>query len=373
LVKLTRDGIVEWQRAYGAPYTGGDNAHVVIELANGDLAVAGATLSFGAGNRDYWLMRLSPYGEIVWQRAYGGSSDEYPWGLAETPDQGLIVVGRTFTAERSWDMLIIRLDGDGEVIWHKTYGGPGSDSGSAVAALSGGGFIVVGDTTSYGHGMADAWVVALAGDGSILWQNAYGGAENDFVSAITRLKDGGIAIAGATDSSGSGSRDVWALCLDQDGEIRWQKNYGSSRYEQARSVWGTADGGLIIAGWEISSPDTMGAHNWWVARLTDEGRPIWQQAYGAEWSEQAYAVRETSRGYLVVGHTSSQGTGDYDYWIANLDLAGGSRAPMLSSTASMANTSTVPKSTSATLLDIPLTTTETDALATETNAEVVSN
>src|SRR6185503_1334012 len=110
--------------------------------------------------------------------------------------------------------------------WAKTYGGGADESGASgyiisVQQTSEGGYVVAGETDSFGTG-GDFWLLKLDSDGNIEWEKAYGGTEFDIAYSVQQTSDGGYIAAGSTLSFGSGL-DAWLLKLDSDGNIEWEK------------------------------------------------------------------------------------------------------------------------------------------------------
>ena len=132
--------------------------------------------------------------------------------------------------------------------WANTYGGSQSDYASSIYPTSDGGYVVAGSTDPTGTYNTDFFVLKLSSMGHIQWQRAYGGNGGDWARSILQTSDGGYAVAGYTSSFGSGDSDMWVLRLQGDGDIVWQKSYGTSFDDTARSIIQTNDGGFIIAG-----------------------------------------------------------------------------------------------------------------------------
>ena len=166
---------IGWAATYGGAKN--DRAHSIHEASDGGYIVAGATDSFGAGDRDAWVLKLKPDGTIDWQKAYGGEKDEVIYSIQQTVDGGYVLAGWTesFGAGDS-DVWVLKLRADGTVEWQKTYGEAKEEGDSCIQQTSDGGYIVVGGTRSFGdNGRGQAWVLKLRVDGSVEWQKTYGG------------------------------------------------------------------------------------------------------------------------------------------------------------------------------------------------------
>ena len=103
--------------------------------------------------------------------------------------------------------------------WAMTHGGNNDEWAHSIQQTADGGYVVAGSTDSFGAGGSDAWVLKLGSDGTILWQSAYGGSQEDSAQSIQQTADGGYVVAGTTDSFGAGDGNFWTLNLDAHGEI----------------------------------------------------------------------------------------------------------------------------------------------------------
>jgi hypothetical protein len=232
--------------------------------------VAGWTWSFGAGDYDVWVLKLDGQGNVQWQKTYGGTSGDWAHAIAPTSDGGYVVAGWTWSfGAGNRDVWVLKLDGSGNVQWQKTYGGSNEDAAFAIAPTSDGGYVVAGWTGSFGAGSHDVWVLKLDGSGNVQWQKTYGGSNDDGATGIVPTSDGGYVVAGWTGSFGAGGDDVWVLKLDGQGNVQWQKTYGGSNDDGARAIAPTSDGGYVVAGWTWSFG--TGAHDVWVLKLEADG------------------------------------------------------------------------------------------------------
>ena len=160
-------------------------------------------------------------------------------------------------------------------MWERTFGGAGDDFSGSVVELADGGLVVAGSTDSKGAGGHDAWVLRLDGAGRILWERTFGGTGDDFSRSIVELADGGFVVAGSTDSKGAGDRDVWLLRLDGAGSLLWDRTFDSTGNDGAGPVVAVGDGGFAFA----SSTEAAGERDIWVVRLAGGNNPSELGAY----------------------------------------------------------------------------------------------
>ncbi len=184
-----------------------------------------------------------------------------------------------------------------------------------------GGYALAGDTSSFGAGDMDFWLVKTDSDGNEQWNQTYGGADLDSANSMIQTGDGGYAIAGHTSSFGGGGPDFWLVKTDSNGNMHWNQTYGGTNYDFAYSVVQTGDGGYAIAGHTESFG--VGAYDLWLVKTDSDGNEEWNQTYGGTDSDSAYSMVQTSSGgYAIAGSTNSFGAGDMDFWLVKTDSNG---------------------------------------------------
>jgi len=321
VLKLRANGTIQWQKTYGEWWELGES---IKQTTDGGYALAGYTWSFGAGESDYWVLRLNGDGSVQWQKTYGGKAEDQATSLQCTSDGGYIVAGETESyGAGDWDIWIVKLSASGTVQWQKTYGGQGTDTSSAepIQQTSDGGYVVTGQTNSFGSGQGDFWVLKLDADGAVQWEKTYGGEEDEYARSIRQTSDGGYVVTGYARSFGAGNWDVWVLKLDGDGVIQWQNAYGGTEWEFAYSIEHTSDGGYVFGG-ETKSYGA-GSDDVWVVKLRANGDIQWERTFGGLESDFGCAIREAADGGYVVGAaTESFGLGEDDFWVLKLDRGG---------------------------------------------------
>ncbi|GAF79018.1 unnamed protein product, partial [marine sediment metagenome] len=320
ILKLDSNGIIEWQRTYGGSYN--ELANSIQQTSDGGYIAAGISFSFGSGSGDFWVLKLDSTGNIEWQRAYGGSEKDYAKSIQQTNDGGYIVEGQTYSFGPGLSNIwILKLSSVGDIEWQRTYGGSSDDYAFWIQQTSDGGYIIAGETYSYGDGSDDAWILKLSSVGDIEWQRIYGGNKQDWSSIIQQTSDGGYIVAGGGYSFSAGDRDGWILKLSSVGDIEWQRTYGGIDYDYTWHIQQTNDEGYIIAGYTFSFGE--GKSDAWVFKVDTIGNIEWQRTYGGGDYDYARSIQQTSDGgYIVTGHTESFGAGRRDIWALKLDSTG---------------------------------------------------
>ncbi|UCE36182.1 MAG: hypothetical protein JSW00_11610, partial [Thermoplasmata archaeon] len=303
-----------WARTYGEIFNGG--AESIQQTDDGGYIVAGYE------GRDLWILKLSSSGQTEWQKAYGGNGPDSAYSIQQTIDGGYVAAGYispSTLAER--DFCVLKLDSAGDIEWQRAYGGSDEDWANSIQQTSDGGYVVAGITTSFGAGDYDYWILKLSASGDIEWQRAYGGSNFDSAQAIQQTIDGGFIVAGYTLSFGAGGDDIWILKLTQLGDIEWQRTYGGLGHEWTTSIQQTTDGGYIVSGYTSSFDNWIGDN--WVLKLFSNGDIDWQRVFKGNSPDGAHSIQQTGDGgYIVAGFTESFGGGRRDVWVLKLSSSG---------------------------------------------------
>lgn len=256
IVKVNSSGGVEWDLAYGGDSN--DNATHIAETLDGDYMVTGNAHSSATLN-DVFLLKISDEGAVEWYETYGGDNSDYGRAVEPASDGGYIVTGGTHSSGAGGrDVYLFKVNSAGEVEWEKAYGGVSDDYGLSVRETGDGGYIVGGQTASSGSGGVDAYLIKVDAGGEIEWDATYGGTLDDYGLSVRQTSDGGYMLAGETYSFGLGETDAYLLKTDASGNLEWTRTFGGSSYDGAASLDLTTDGGCVLAGYTSSYGDIEG-------------------------------------------------------------------------------------------------------------------
>jgi len=215
VVKLGADGRVAWTTAMNFV-----DIYAVTETSDGGLAMAGNWAGL-----DIWIGKLDAAGRLLWQKQIGGVRYDASWGIIEVSDGTLLVCGNTepfTTTSETWplDMWIGRLAGDGTVLWQRTVGGDGGESGNSIVEDADGGFIVAGTASTAEGEDYDMAVLKIDADGAVVWQKLVGGSGYEEARSVAVTHDGGYVAVGSVSDDSTGSPDVLAAKLGPYGSFQ---------------------------------------------------------------------------------------------------------------------------------------------------------
>lgn len=205
--------------------------------------------------------------------------------------------------------------------WNITFGGAGNDTVFSVQQTSDGGYIVAGETRSYGAGDNDVWIIKTDANGKEQWNRTFGGTGDDGAMSAQQTSDGGYILAGKTASYGAGGYDVWLIKTNASGNRLWNKIFGGQLRDEAYSVQQTSDGGYILAG-KTASYGYRG-YDAWLIKTDSNGNEQWNVTDGGFDEDIAWSVRQTlGDRYTFIGTTKSFGAGNYNYLLTEYDKDG---------------------------------------------------
>lgn len=359
---------IAWQKAIGG--SSSDEGYCVSKTRDGGYIMAGVTSSTDGDvlarhdSSEFLIVKLSASGATEWTKTYGGAGKDVARSIKQTTDNGYIIAGYSTSDDGDVtghhgdssttthgdsvynnDAWVVKLAADGSIMWQKSLGGSGNEEAYAVVQTFEGDYLVAGATVSSNgdvsgyHGFHDGWLVRLSATGAITWQNTYGGSDYESIHDINQTPDSGFIVCGTSRTANGdvmqshGSWDVWVFKTDRNGGLLWSKSYGGTGSDYGVSISGTFDGGYILsAGSDSRNDQVTGNHNledYWVVKLNDTGRIVWQKCYGtSDYDKAGKIIQTTDSGYVIVGAggpndgdvTGNHGGGDF--WIVKLTQDG---------------------------------------------------
>jgi len=357
VILLPAQPSIQWQKSYGGSKDDGgsfiqqtsDGGYVAIGSTR---STDGDVPSGLHGLSDIWVIKTDELGNIQWQKLLGGNSFEEGFSIQQTSDGGYIFAGSTLSNNGDvsgnhggWDCWVVKLSPTGTILWQRALGGSLEDRAYSLTLTTDGGCIMAGYSASNdgdvsgNHGSFDYWVVKLSDAGILEWQKTYGGTGDDEAYCIIQTNDGGYAVMGATFSNdddvsdNNGTIDFWMLKIDNAGAIEWQRALGGSGADDGRLVIQTSDGGYLVGGREGSgNGQVVGDYDrtdFWIVKLSANGDFQWQKPLGGNAEDIPTGMLETSDGgYIINGITEStdgdvlDNDGIWDIWLVKVNGSG---------------------------------------------------
>ena len=247
VAKISLEGKVIWEQSLGGDrdeFAGG-----IARTDDGGLLVVGDSNSFGNGYKDVYIAKLDQNGKMISSHVIGGEKEDSAQALTRTADGSMMLVGYR-EPERSGDtdFFVMKLDQNGKKIWAKTYGEDQADRLNGVAATADGGIVATGSTRSYKSAQTDMSVMKLDTEGNIVWHKIYGFKYYEYGNAVASTGDGTVMVAGGTSTLGKGDHSVYMIALDKSGKLIWSHVYGDRGKDTMNTIARMDDGSMVAAG-----------------------------------------------------------------------------------------------------------------------------
>jgi hypothetical protein len=320
LIKTDSNGNTNWNKTFGG--IGFDAGRSVQQTADGGYIMVGNTENFGADLTDFYLLKIDGNGDLDWTKTIGGTNEDVAYSVQQTSDGGYIISGWTRSFGILYEVFVTKTDGSGNPVWSKTFGGYSPDIGTFVQQTADGGYIVSGYTRSF-QAYYDAYLIKLNANGDSMWTKTYGGLDSlDRSNSVQQTADGGYIVVGETQSFGTGGWDIFLFKTDADGNSLWARSYGGTDDEFGYSVKQTSDGGYILAGY--SNSFGAGAADVYLIKTDSNGDLLWTKNYGGTNDDKGSSVQQTADGgYIITGNTFSFGF-DNNIYLIKTDSLGNS-------------------------------------------------
>ncbi|MFW6232935.1 MAG: choice-of-anchor D domain-containing protein, partial [Bacteroidota bacterium] len=346
---------IEWERSFGG--SNGDYAGRIIQDKDGNYLAIGTTHSseYGGVRDAIWLLKIDPRGDLIWQKNYGGSWHDSGLSIIENRNGGYVFLARAssndgdVTRGKQEESLIwvVSIDKEGNINWERNYK-DNTTFGDDIKQTKDGGFIICG-MAAIKNKSEDYFILKIDSSGNEEWRKSYGGLRIDYSWAVD-IADDGYLISGYTDnqygasgdvSVSKGYADIWLIKLDKEGNLIWDKTYGSAGWEGKLGGYmkKTTDGGFVICS-NVYTDDytqdvtdsiecaTKNLSDVWVLKIDSSGIKQWDKCYGDCYSfrDGAHFIDQTYDGGYVIGAHYDRKTITYpdisDFEIIKTDESG---------------------------------------------------
>ncbi len=359
-----------WDRRFGGSMDESCNAVVAAPVEDGGFLLFGNSASGPDGDhteslrggRDFWCVKMSPHGDKIWDKRFGGSAHDFGIDADTTRDGGFILGGtsesgadgdKTQGSRGGLDNWIVKIDSSGNKQWDRRFGGTSHEELAAVQQTRDGGYFIAcnsssgagGDRTQTSRGDVDYWVVKTDASGNKQWDKRFGTSGMDFCTDAMQTRDGGYILGGNTDhgaggdktQSSRGGQDYWIVKIDSTGRKQWDRRFGGSGDDSLWCVLQTLDGGYILGGASDSGAGgdktaaSQGDEDMWIVKVSASGAKQWDASFGGSGEDELGQILQNPDGsYLIVGDSDSPVSGDVtqasrggqDFWVVKVNAAG---------------------------------------------------
>ncbi|MCW1961289.1 T9SS type A sorting domain-containing protein [Chryseobacterium viscerum] len=373
LIKLNQQGEEAWEKYFSG--SNHDYLSATVTTQDGGFLLAGTSYSGkgldkkedSKGGSDIWLIRINEFGDELWQKTLGSSSDEEARAVIQTTDLGFFVAGNVQNAPKGYgskDVLITRIDKNGKELSQLILGGKGLDEVEKMIPTKDGGALLgiysrssvvqskmynvqspqnTSDTRqlttvqkqSENFGEGDYWIVKLDKNGKVEWEKNFGGKGDDHIRTLALISNG-FVIGGESRSERSGNKtvgleegtDLWLISLNERGDEQWQKSYNFKNRDilMGMSVLHSADDksskGILLGGYtqaegRIQTDD----ETFWMLYLDQNGNEQWRKHVKGESrqkEERLSDLKLNRDGSIVLAGTSAEELGKENWKIVKL-------------------------------------------------------
>lgn len=256
-------GNTRWSTPFSTP----DNEQITMVTPLVDSSFAGVGNRYNGKENFLWMFRLNYRGEVLWEKSLGGLTRERGVAIQQTADGNILVLGQTCkTGKGRADFWLIKYTPDGQMIWEKTYGGDKADIPTAMLLLPSGDIVLAGTTESgQCHGGTDICLLFLDHEGNLRKTKTFGRGENDSPQSLLLTEDGKLFLTGFSSMSLTMS-DFLAMELSADGDILWHETYGDFRDDEANVAFEISSGNFLLGGVRKVEPGF--SKTGWLLRLS---------------------------------------------------------------------------------------------------------
>jgi hypothetical protein len=345
---IDKDGNRKWAKAFGG--NGNEMGQYVSATPDGGYLIAGFTTSSDGdvtgnhGSLDVWVLKIDASGTRQWAKTYGGSGDDYPYGLTVNPDgsfamafQGSSTDGDIPSNHGGYDAYLLKCDASGNKVFVKSFGGSGDEGVDNIVATADG-YVISGETTStngdmtQNRGRSDLFLLKVDATGNKVWLKTYGSSGTDQNAfGLTVDADGTIALTAQTEgndgniSNNHGGWDIWFLKVDPSGNVLASKCFGGTQSDTIGEMARTASGYLIAGATYSNDGDASGNHgnaDGFLLKLDNSGNKQSFTCFGGAQSDSFSGIRLNAGTIILTGNTNStdgditdHSRGDYDAWV----------------------------------------------------------
>lgn len=294
LVKVNDKGEMIWDLTFGGAKD--DEFREMVMAEDQSIILSGYKDDRKSG--DVWVIRLLGQ-EKKYEKTYGNKEYESLQGMSKTKDGGVVLVGNTSNSSKrkNGDIWVLKTRNNGDTEWEKFFGEKNWEEALEVITTNDGNFAVAGLTSSMGKGELDYWLLKISPAGYLLWENTFGGRDIDIANGLSETSDKGFLLTGKSKSYQSGARNFKNMVVKTtaNGDLEWKYDLGGNKEDEGRQALMLHDGSLALAG--ITESKGSGGNDAWIFRF-DRTAPVQLPGAKAAQIELKNLDLNTNDGYL---------------------------------------------------------------------------
>lgn len=327
LVKLNTIWQSVWRKTYGGIHQ--DHARSIISTDEGFI-IFGDVWDYGDARLGMFMSLIDADGNELWGKHYGTQSDDWGFNVIETLNGDFMLLGYSRGFETSGDIYVVKTDHQGNFIWENNYGYDHDDYAMDIIENDDGSFLIIGTKNGFFNDVhanytrhdADILLVKIDANGDEIWKKTIGDSGHDFGYSIKKAANGGNYIFGSTQSYGAGSFDMYLAKIDDNGIEEWHNTYGGELYEYGLSMDINENDDLFLFG-TTRSYGQNNSEDFYLIKVDKEGNVIWELTIGGELSDFGHSVIALpDSGCAIIGSSKSYGSGGYDMLFMKVDKFG---------------------------------------------------
>ncbi|MFC2135965.1 T9SS type A sorting domain-containing protein [Bacteroidota bacterium] len=300
--KGSSDSPITFERLFGDEEN--DGLSSIQETQDGGYICAGSMLPPGEDFYNFLVAKTDQNGLVEWSNNYGDDESENANTVVQDGNGNYVVFGGTNSSGAGgFDYYLMEINPNGEVVWENTYGGTQDEQASSMVKTPDGGYLLVGNTRSFGDFLStDVYVVKVDDAGSFVWEERYGGNFGESPSKVIRTNDDNYVIVGNTGSYGAGGFDAYFLKIDGTGNLIWETTFGGTEEDEGTDIAELSDGSLAVVGYTVSFGE--GAKDIYLLKLDSSGNEVWNKTFGGPFQDLASNIVVDADNIIFTGTIS---------------------------------------------------------------------
>ncbi|RDC65089.1 T9SS type A sorting domain-containing protein [Adhaeribacter pallidiroseus] len=364
VVKINNQGKKIWDKTLGNAYE--DKLTTIMATPDGNYLLGGYRDTDEYHLTDYWIVKVNPQGEILWDKAYDRDWVDHLTAITSIPDGSYLVGG--YSGSETLAYWIIKINATGDKIWEKVYSGSSIFPCAAcetnrsflvdILPTPTGNFLLAGYSYSdrggsrseANRGSSDYWLLEIDESGAKIADKVFGGQNADELAAIVPIAAGGYLLGGSSNSGvgyeksepSKGNSDFWLVqteitAFPPANLATWNRRFGGNNADNFTAMLPTADGGYLLGGYSYSqqtgdkSQNSQGKSDYWVVKTDAAGNKLWDKRYGGTGRDYLNTLIATPDGSFLLGGNSDSGIGGdktaankggKDMWVIKISSSG---------------------------------------------------